>query len=254
MPLINLDNPLGANLGDQSKARHESFKGGSVVQHVMEIVQSNREIRDKHYKKAWDAYERTFRGLYTGSDKTRQGERSRLVSPVLSAAVDSISATIEDAIFSRERWFDTSDDVLDSNVDDIKLAHRVLEEDFDTANVPDAIAKIVLNGCLYGTGIGKINVIRREIRNIKPGGKVEIEQRALVTLEAIPPWEFVIDSQARDIDSAYFCAHETHVPKNKIWNRIKDGTYKKVSLIGNTSSTTSRPALEGLMTSLTLVA
>ena len=49
MAVINLDNPLGANLGDQSKARHESFKGGSVVQHVMEVVRSNREIRDKQY-------------------------------------------------------------------------------------------------------------------------------------------------------------------------------------------------------------
>lgn len=242
MAVINIDNPIGANLGDQSAARGEQFKGGSVVQHVMELVRSNREVRDKDYKKAWDAYERTFRGLYTGSDKTRQGERSRLVSPVLAAAVDSISATIEDAIFSRERWFDTSDDVLDTNVDDIRQAHRVLEEDFDLAGVPDAISKIVLNGCLYGTGIGKINIIRREIRNIQPSGEVEIEQRALVTLEAIPPWEFVIDSQARDIESAYFCAHETHVPKNRIWNRIKDGTYKKVSLIGNTSTTTARPA------------
>jgi hypothetical protein len=234
VPQINIDDPVNANIS-------ASKPGGSLVYHIMPIVQENRQVRDRLYKRKWDQYERTFRGLYSGSDKTRQGERSRLVSPALSAAIDSVSATIEDAIFSRDRWFDTADDVLDQQPDDIKQAHRVLDEDLDLAGVPDAISKIVLNGCLYGTGIGKINITRRELRTIK-GGDVEKEQRPLVTLEAIPPWEFVIDSQARDIESAYFCAHETHVPRKKVWNRIQNGTYKKVNIIGNTSSETARPA------------
>lgn len=229
MPIINIDEPNNANVTNRQI-------GGSLVNHIMPIVQENRTIRDRTYKKKWDQYERTFRGMYSGSDKTREGERSRLVSPALAAAVDSISATIEDAIFSRDRWFDTSDDVLDKQPDDIKQAHRVLEEDLDLAGVPDAIAKIVLNGCLYGTGIGKINIVQRELRNVT-GGAVEREKRALVTLEPIPPWEFVIDSQARDIDSAYFCAHETHVPRKKVWNRIKAGTYRKVNIMGNTTVT-----------------
>lgn len=234
MPQINIDEPVNANIG---KVR----PGGSLVYHIMPIVQENRQVRDRLYKRKWDQYERTFRGLYSGSDKTREGERSRLVSPALSAAIDSVSATIEDAIFSRDRWFDTADDVLDQQSDDIKQAHRILDEDLDLAGVPDAISKIVLNGCLYGTGIGKINITRRELRTVK-GGDVEKEQRPLVTLEAIPPWEFVIDSQARDIESAYFCAHETHVPRKKVWNRIQNGTYKKVNIIGNSTSSTARPA------------
>jgi hypothetical protein len=234
VPQINIDEPLNANAP-------VAKPGGNLVHHIMPIVQENRQVRDRLYKKKWDQYERTFRGLYSGADRTRQGERSRLVSPALSAAIDSISATIEDAIFSRDRWFDTADDVLDRNPDDIKHAHRVLEEDLDLAGVPDAIAKVVLNGCLYGTGIGKINITRRELRTVNRG-QVEKEQRALVTLEAIPPWEFVIDSQARDIESAYFCAHETHVPRKKVWNRIQNGTYRKVNILGNTTSSTANPA------------
>lgn len=234
MPNINIDDPTNANI---KKVR----PGDSLVWHVMPIVQENRGIRDRLYKQAWDKYERTFRGLYTGADKTRSNERSRLVSPALAAAIDSVSATIEDAIFARDRWFDTADDVNDQNHDDITAAHAVLEEDFDLAGVPDAIAKIVLNGCLYGTGIGKINIVRREIRNLTESG-VEKEMRPMVTLEAIPPWEFVIDSQARDIESAYFCAHETHVPRKKVWNRIQSGQYKKVNIIGNSSTTTANPA------------
>ncbi|MEE8114324.1 MAG: hypothetical protein V3T23_08205 [Nitrososphaerales archaeon] len=235
MAIVAIDDPQRANI-------KTAVPGGSLIHHIMPLVTENRQVRDRLHKRNWDQYERTFRGLYSGSDKTRQGERSRLVSPVLAAAVDSVAATIEDAIFSRDRWFDTEDDVLDRNPDDMKMAHRVLDEDLDLANVPDAISKIVLNGCLYGTGIGKINIIKREIRSTGPKGEVEKEERALVTLTPIPPWEFVIDSQARDIDSAYFCAHETFVPKKKIWNRMQTGTYRKVSLLGSTSSGTIRPA------------
>jgi len=229
MPNINIDEPQNANIGRKDTA-------GGLVTHIMPIVQENRQIRDRTYKRNWDRYERTFRGLYSGSDKTREGERSKLVSPALAAAVDSVSASIEDAIFSRDRWFDTADDVLDTSPDDIKQAHRVLEEDLDLAGVPDAIAKIVLNGCLYGTGIGKINITQREIRTLR-NGDIEREQRALVTLEPVPPWEFVIDTQARDIDSAYFCAHETHVPRKKVWNRQQAGVYRKVDVTGNTQLT-----------------
>ena len=218
---------------------------GALVNHIMPLVRENRRVRDRMYKDDWDKYERTFRGLYSGSDKTREGERSKLVSPALSAAIEATAATIEDAIFSRERWFDISDDINDQEKDDIKIAHAMLEEDFDRASVPEQIAKAVLNGCLYGTGIAKINITRREIRKVVDG-KVSREFRPLVTLEAIPPWEFVIDSQARDIESAYFVAHETHVPRNVIWSRIKNGTYRNVPLMGNTSSVTATPAGEEL--------
>lgn len=216
---------------------------GALVAHIMPLVRENRRVRDRQHKDMWDKYERTFRGLYTGDDKTREGERSRLVAPALAAAIESTAATIEDAIFSRERWFDISDDVQDQEREDVQVAHKMLEEDLDLAGVPEQIAKTVLNGCLYGTGIAKINITRREVRRLVQG-KPEREYRPLVTLEAIPPWEFVIDSQARDIESAYFVAHETHVPRNVIWNRMKNGTYRTVPLMGNTASTTASPAGE----------
>jgi hypothetical protein len=235
MPIVELDQAKNANIPTSG------YQG--LVHHVMHLVRENRRIRDRQHKANWDAYERTFRGLYTGADKTRDGERSKLVAPALAAAIESTAATIEDAIFSRERWFDVLDDRLDQQNDDVVMAHANLEEDFNEAGVPDAIAKIVLNGCLYGTGIGKINITRREIRKVLKG-EVHKEFRPIVTLEPIPPWEFVIDSQARDIRSAYFVAHETHVPKNVIWSRIKAGTYRNVSLLGNTSSTTANPAGE----------
>lgn len=228
MPSINID--------DQENANIPSKGLGGLVQHVMYLVRENRQVRDRRYKSMWDKFKRTYAGEYVGSDYTRAGERSKLVSPALAAAVDSISATIEDAIFSRERWFDVRDDYLDQQTNDIAQAHKVLEEDFEEAGVPDAIAKIILNGSLYGTGIGKLNVTRREIRKFV-NGEVRSEYRPLVTLEAIPPWEFVIDSQAREIKQAYFVAHETNVPRKVIWAKQKQGVFRNVPLIGNTSTT-----------------
>lgn len=233
MANVRIDEPINANMPTSGH--------GGLVHHIMHLVRENRQVRDRLYKTQWDMYERTFRGLYSGSDKTREGERSKLVAPALAAAIESTAASIEDAIFSRERWFDVADDLLDQQSDDIKQAHAALEEDFDEAGVPDAIAKIVLSGCLYGTGIGKINITRRELRQ-NVGGNIQREYRPLVTLESIPPWEFVIDSQARDIGSAYFVAHETNVPRNQIWARIKNGTYRNVPITGNSSSTTINPA------------
>jgi hypothetical protein len=236
MPVTNIDNPENANV-----TKHSAH--GGLVSHIMTLVRENRNIRDRTYKDKWDKYERTFRGMYTGSDRTREGERSKLVAPALAAAVESTSAAIEDAIFSRQRWFDIEDDVTDQEAQDVREAHKMLEEDFDIAGVPEQIAKTVLNGCIYGTGIGKINITRREIREVV-NGQIRKEFRPLVTLEAIPPWEFVIDSQARDIASAYFVAHETHVPRNVIWSRMKNGTYRNVPLLGNTATATANPAGE----------
>ncbi len=235
MANVQITDPENANVKQAS-----SFGGLAV--HVMHLVRESRSVRDRQYKSRWDMYERTFRGLYTGNDKTREGERSRLVSPALAAAIESTAATIEDAIFSRDQWFDTLDDVADQQKQDIAIAHSRLKEDLEWAGVPDSIAKIVLYGCLYGTGIGKINVSRRELREFGPNGEVKSTFRPIVTLEPIPPWELVIDSQARDIASALFVAHETHVPRNKVWARQHAGVYRKVNIFGNTASTTASPA------------
>jgi hypothetical protein len=219
--------------------------GGSLVGWIMNIVRNSRESRDTEYKARWDAYERTFRGFHAVQDKTREGERSKLIAPALLQAVDSVSSTIEDAIFSRNQWFDVIDDSADPQDEDVEKNRKTLNEDFELAGIPDAISKIILNGTLYGTGIGKINVIKKEIRTIvktEQGNKVQMEIRPLVTLEAIPPWEYVIDSQARTQETALFEAHETSVPRNSVMNKIKKGIYRNVPIKGFNAD---RPATPG---------
>jgi hypothetical protein len=229
---LQINEPLNANISINQGAKKGRLP---LVAWVMNLVENSRRTRDRVYKARWDAYERTFRGRFSTQDKTRDGERSKLIAPALLQAIDSISATIEDAIFSRNQWFDALDDINDPEREDVEKMRLLLNEDLDIAGVPDAISKIVLNGCLYGTGIGKINVIQKEIRTIsssQQGPQVQKSVRPLVTLEPIPPWEFVIDSQARRLEDALFVAHETHVPRTVVWNKIKKKVYRNVPVTG----------------------
>jgi hypothetical protein len=227
------NDPQAANFPGEGKRAHTA--GLPVVSWIMNVVSSSRDSRDNEYKTRWDQYERTFRGFHSEQDKIREGERSKLIAPALLQAIDSTAATIEDAIFSRDQWFDALDDRNDPERDDVEAMRLNLNEDFEMGGIPDAISKIILNGCLYGTGIGKINVQRKTIRTLVPtanGQRPQSTQRAVVTLEPIPPWEFVIDSQARTLDSALFVAHETNVPRTVVYDKIRRGIYKNVPITG----------------------
>ncbi len=239
-PQIN--DPQGVNTVPGEKVK---TPGVSLVGWIMNMVGNSRSSRDRNYKSKWDAYERTFRGIFVAQDKTRDGERSKIIAPALLQAIDSTAATMEDAIFSREQWFDAMDDSADGERQDIEQVRTVLTEDLEIAGVPDAICKIILNGCIYGTGIGKINVVQKTIRTIQQGPQgptTKAEVRPLVTLEPVPPWEFVIDSQARTLEDALFVAHETHVPRNKVLNKIKKGTYRNVPVTGFNATKVPTPS------------
>lgn len=229
----NISDPRNANI-DTERMKNIS-SGQPLVGYIINLVGNSRRTRDTHHKARWDAYERTFRGFYSAQDKIREGERSKIIAPALLQAIDSTAATMEDAIFSRDQWFDASDDINDKDREDVERMRLLLNEDFELGGIPDAISKIILNGCLYGTGIGKINVISKEIKKIVPGPngpEVVSEIRPIVTLEPVPPWEFVIDSQARSLETALFLAHETNIPRNIVWTKQKKGLYRNVPISG----------------------
>ncbi len=236
-----INDPGNANAPKKS---NQPLGWSDLTSYVVFHVRQARESRDRQYKSKWDAYERVYRGFWSENEKSRDGERSKIIAPALSQAIDSTAASIEDAIFSRDQWFDIKDDLGDQQSADVEGARLRLNEDFEVAGVPEQIAKVVLNGCLYGTGVGKINITRREVKTVKPseqGPKVVTEVRPVVTLDAIPPWEFVIDTQARDLQSALFCAHETNVPRNVVWTKQKQGIYRNV-MVSGWSGKTMNPA------------
>ena len=58
-----------------------------------------RDWRDTNYLTLWEEYERIFRGEWASEDKTRDSERSRIVTPAAQQAVETRHAEIMEAIF-----------------------------------------------------------------------------------------------------------------------------------------------------------
>jgi len=67
---------------------------------LVEFVTSHcdrwRDWRDTNYMTQWDEYERLYYGIWSDQDKTRDSERSRIVSPAIRQAVDNkVAETLE---------------------------------------------------------------------------------------------------------------------------------------------------------------
>ena len=119
-----------------------------------------RDYRDVNFLQNYLEYERIFRGEWAVEDKTRDSERSRIVTPSTQQAVETRHAEIMEAIFGQGEFFDIQDDLKDVNgnkldVEDLKAQ---LMEDFKLDKIRKAIDQIELMAEIYGTGIGEIVV------------------------------------------------------------------------------------------------
>ena len=57
-----------------------------------------RNHRDTNYLEDWKAYERLWRGIWSGEDTTRDSERAKIVTPALQQAIETHCAEIEEAV------------------------------------------------------------------------------------------------------------------------------------------------------------
>jgi hypothetical protein len=198
-----------------------------------------RNHRDNNYLTKWDEYYRLWRGIWTTADKSRQSEKSRLISPALQQAVESSVAEIEEATFGRGKWFDIKDDHLDEDNSEAELIRNLLQEDLEGAGVKDALCEVFLNGAIYGTGIGKIiteEKIERSPVEVPVEGTLTTERGLAETptievkVEAISPKEFLIDPAAESIDEALGVAHEVYKPRYIISEGINKGIYRDIDI------------------------
>lgn len=189
--------------------------------------------RDQNYQERWDEYYRLWRGIWTDADKSRVGERSRIICPELSQTIETMVAELEDATFIRERWIDVKDDIQDQDKTDVAQALNQLLEEFAANGVPHSISEAYFNGALYGTGIAKIVVdkVKTPKVNADPSlPSVEFTEKYIVRVLPISPRNFAIDPTARKIDEALGCAHILKVPLTSIQKKISDGIYRSIPL------------------------
>jgi hypothetical protein len=210
-----------------------------LVSFIVDHCNRWRDHRDVNYLDKWEEYERLFRGIWDGLDKTRESERSRLVTPALQQAVESKQAEISEAVFGRGEFFDIVDDRTDADKGDIALVRQQMHEDFKFSKVKKALDDIILLGELYGTGIGEITVEEKTVMSPStqpiPGTAmaaigVTEQKKFMVQLHPINPRNFLIDPNARDVESSLGVAIEEYVAYHKIVQGMVDGTYRKVGI------------------------
>jgi len=220
---------------------NEENKYQALTSWLMYRLEGWRTWRDTNYVDKWDEYYRLWRGIWLQEDRTRQSEKSRIISPALQQAVEATVAELEEATFGRGKWFDIKDDMLDQNPQDAEYVRNLLQEDLEKTGCKDAISEIFLNGAIYGTGIGKIVVeqnIERSPVEVPVEGTMATNRQLVerpvidVRIEPISPKEFLIDPSANSINEALGVAHEVIKPRYHVVEGIESGMYRDVPLDG----------------------
>jgi hypothetical protein len=201
-----------------------------------------RDYRDQNYLTEWQEYERIFRGQWAAEDKTRDSERSRIISPATQQAIETRHAEIMEAIFGQGEWFDIEDDIKDVNGNalDVEMIKNQLMEDFNRDKIKKAIDQIELMAEIYGTGIGEI-VVKTEkeyapatqaIPGITGQAAIGVTETERISVKLVPvnPKHFLIDPNATSLDDSMGCAVEKFVSVHKIVEGMEKGIYRKVDL------------------------
>lgn len=237
---LTQDDNMGENHSDKFDEPTENEK--ELTSWVTQHITRWRDHRDANYMDLWLEYERIFRGQWAAEDKTRDSERSRIISPATQQAIETRHAEIMEAIFGQGEFFDISDDVkdVDGNPFDIEQIKVQLHEDFKKDKIKKAIDQIELMAEIYGTGIGEI-IVKTEkeyvpATQVIPGVAgaaaigVQEKDRVSVKLKPVNPKNLLIDPNADSIDDALGVAIEKYVSIHKIVEGIERGIYKKVDI------------------------
>ena len=200
-----------------------------------------RDSRDENYLEDWKEYERIFRGVWASEDKTRDSERSRLISPATQQAVETRHAEIMEAIFGNGEFFDIKDDIKDYNGNpmDVQALRALLMEDLTSNKIRKSVDQIELMAEIYGTGIGEI-MVKSEVEYIPqtqpiPGSTqaaygVMEKEYFCVKVNPVNPKNFLIDPNATSIEDAMGCAIEKFVSIHKVVEGMEKGIYRKVDI------------------------
>ena len=201
-----------------------------------------RDYRDQNYLTEWQEYERIFRGQWAAEDRTRDSERSRIISPATQQAIETRHAEIMEAIFGQGEWFDIEDDIRDVNGTplDVEQIKAQLMEDFNRDKIKKAIDQIELMAEIYGTGIGEIAVKTEKeyapstqaIPGVQGQAAIGVVEKDRIAVKLVPvnPKNFLIDPNATSLDDSMGCAIEKFVSVHKIVEGMEKGIYRKIDL------------------------
>lgn len=241
---------------DQNEYDEPTQSDKELTAFVVDHCQRWRDWRDTNYLEDYLEYERIFRGEWASEDKTRESERSRIVTPATQQAVETRHAEIMEAIFGQGEFFDIEDDLQDINKNpiDVGVLKAQLMEDFKQDKIRKAIDQIELMAEIYGTGIGEIIVKTEKVfepsTQAIPGqmgqaaiGVVE-KSRIAVKIMPVNPKNFLFDPNGTSVDDCMGVAIEKYVGIHKIVEGIEKGIYRKVNIQPAAEDTDLEPTQE----------
>ena len=196
-----------------------------------------RDYYESNYEARFEEYYRLWRGIWDPADSDRKSERSRIISPALQQAVESNVAELEEATFGRGKWFDVSDNLGDTQKEDVLFLRNKLTEDFENCMVRKSVAECLINAAVFGTGVGEIVI--EEMKEMAPatqpvmGGDlqavgVNVTDRVVVKLKPVLPQNFLIDPVATSVDDAMGVAVDEFVSKHHVELLQEQGVYRDV--------------------------
>ena len=201
-----------------------------------------RDYRDVNWLPDWQEYERLFRGQWAEEDKTRESERSRIVTPATQQAIETRHAEIMEAIFGQGDFFDIDDDIQDVNGNplDVAAIKAQMMEDFKKDKIRKSIDQIELMAEIYGTGIGEIVVTTekefvpatRPIPGQQGQAAIGVVEKDRIAVKIVPvnPKNFLFDPNGTSIDDCMGVAIEKFVSIHKIVRGQEKGIYRKVQI------------------------
>ena len=241
---------------DQIEYQEPTESDKEIVNFVVNHCDRWRDWRDVNCLSDWLEYERIFNGEWDAQDKTRDSERSRIVTPATQQAVETRHAEIMEAIFGQGEFFDIQDDIRDVNGSplDVAAIKAQLMEDFKVDKIRKSIDQIELLAEIYGTGIGEIVVKTEKVfvpaTQAIPGqmgqaaiGVVE-QDRIAVKIVPVNPRNFLFDPNGTSIDDCLGVAIEKYVSIHKIVKGQEDGIYRKVKVGTDSMDTDLEPTQE----------
>jgi hypothetical protein len=241
---------------DQNEFDEPTENDKELTAFVVDHCDRWRDYRDTNFLDDYLEYERIFRGEWAAEDKTRDSERSRIVTPATQQAVETRHAEIMEAIFGQGDFFDIEDDIKDVNGNplDVEMLKAQMMEDFKQDKIRKAIDQIELMAEIYGTGIGEIVVKTEKVFEPAtqpiPGqtgqaaiGVVE-KSRIAVKIMPVNPKNFLFDPNGTSIEDCMGVAIEKYVGIHKIVEGIEKGIYRKVNITPTYEDTDLEPTQE----------
>ena len=229
-------------MAEKELAQNEYYEPSESDKDLVEFVVSHtdrwRDWRDTNYLNDWLEYERIFRGVWSAEDKTRDSERSRIISPATQQAVETRHAEIVEAIFGNGEYFDIADDVKDADKIDVKQLKALMTEDLDKEKIKKYISQVELLAEIYGTGIAEIVMSKKNEKIATtmpmPDGTaaygVMEKEYTCIKVNPINPKNFLIDPNATTVEDAMGVAIEKYVSIHKVVEGMEKGIYRKVDI------------------------